>query len=135
MKVRIMEITAELKQKGLNEEAEKITKIVANSDELQEMRLDKKDTAVLGHSNNEDIVKRPSLDCLGDQQRFFQDDHYGPDDRTVFYSNKNDNNKFGVFLVHRDDNNLVFMRVRSPGWILVNNVESGRYKEVSRQSI
>ena len=95
----------------------------------------KDDTTVLGHPNNVNIAKRPSLDCLGDQQRFFQDDNYGPDNRTVFYSNKNDNNEFGVFLVHSDNNNLNFMRVRSPGWILVNNVKSGRYIEVPRQGV
>jgi|GEM_PF-4258895 len=115
---------------------------------MKEMHLDKNDaikiegipfklkdkTTVLGHPNNI-VVKRPTLDCLGDQQRFFQDDNYGSDNRTVFYSNKNDEGEFGVFLVHSNDDDLVFNRVRSPGWILVNNVKSGQYKEVPREGV
>lgn len=80
--------------------------------------------------------KSLTLDMLGPEQLFFRDDHYGPEQKeTVFWSNQNDQGEFGVFLVHAREGKIEFMRVRSPGWILVTSVKRGDYKPVKRQDV
>jgi len=106
-----------------------------------------KDRLLGRHPTKDDAVKQEQLiqirkhkgsvdENIFNKQNFYRYDHYGPEqDKTVFYATQNDDHESGVFLVHFIDNELKFMRCRTPSRFFINHVKNNEYYPVTRQDV